>query len=87
MFTSGDERLPEAQEPAQEKAPEQARAQGVDHAAEEMALAGAAAHLDGVETALARLDDGTFDRCEVCGSTIGQDRLLEDPLLTRCPQH
>ena len=27
------------------------------------------------------------DRCEICGGPIGQERLLQDPLLTRCPQH
>jgi RNA polymerase-binding transcription factor DksA len=45
------------------------------------------AELDAVEAALARLDRGSFDTCELCGGRIGQDRLLEDPLLTRCPSH
>jgi hypothetical protein len=45
------------------------------------------AELDAVEAALTRLDDGSFDSCQVCGSQIGPDRLLEEPLLTRCPSH
>jgi RNA polymerase-binding transcription factor DksA len=45
------------------------------------------AELDAVETALTRLDDGSFDSCQVCGSQIGPERLLEEPLLTRCPSH
>jgi RNA polymerase-binding transcription factor DksA len=51
------------------------------------ALSGTGAELDAVEAALVRLDDGSFDRCEVCGASIGSDRLLADPLLTRCPAH
>ena len=31
--------------------------------------------LDEVDHALARLDDGTYGSCEVCGSAIGDDRL------------
>lgn len=42
---------------------------------------------DAVETALARLDGGSFDACEVCGDRIGSDRLLANPLLTRCGSH
>lgn len=58
-----------------------------DHSGDEAALSDAAAELDAVEAVLDRLERGTFDRCEVCGAPIGQDRLLEDPLLTRCPTH
>jgi len=45
------------------------------------------ADLDAVDVALSRLDDGSFDSCELCGARIGSDRLLENPLLTRCPSH
>lgn len=43
--------------------------------------------MDAVEAALARLDDGSFDRCDQCGGSIGTERLVADPLLTRCPAH
>ena len=57
------------------------------HATEEAALSRAGAELDAVEAALGRLEDGSFDRCDVCGGPIGRERLLQNPLLTRCPQH
>lgn len=50
-------------------------------------LAELAADLDAVDAALVRLDNGTFDVCEVCRRPIGQDRLVADPLLTRCSEH
>jgi DnaK suppressor protein len=56
-------------------------------AADEAALAAAAAELDEVQAVLGRLDDGTFDRCGVCGAPIGVERLKADPLTTRCAQH
>lgn len=34
---------------------------------------------------LGRLDDGSYGRCEVCGSVIGAERLEGDPLARRCP--
>ncbi|HMC40932.1 MAG TPA: hypothetical protein VKI19_14800 [Acidimicrobiales bacterium] len=55
--------------------------------AAEAALAEAAAELDAVEAALQRLDEGTFDTCEICGQPIGSESVQEDPLLTRCPVH
>lgn len=54
---------------------------------EDAPLAAAAAELDAVEAALSRLEDGSFDTCDVCGGPIGRERLLQDPLLTRCPHH
>lgn len=54
---------------------------------EEQLLAAAAEELDAVQAALGRLDDGTIDRCEVCGRPVGIDRLRADPLLTRCADH
>jgi RNA polymerase-binding transcription factor DksA len=51
------------------------------------ALDRSGADLDAVEAALRRLDDGSFESCEVCGAPIGRDRLLRDPLVTRCDRH
>ena len=55
-----------------------------DHTVEAAGLAEAGAKLDAVEAALRRLDDGSFDRCEVCGASIGAEHLVADPLRTRC---
>jgi RNA polymerase-binding transcription factor DksA len=55
--------------------------------ADEAALAAAAAELDEVQAVLGRLDDGSFDRCQVCGAPIGSERLRANPLTTRCAQH
>lgn len=49
--------------------------------------AGALDRLDGVEKALARLDDGTFGLCEVCGEPIAGGRLAARPWATRCMIH
>ncbi|MGA2836448.1 MAG: TraR/DksA family transcriptional regulator [Acidimicrobiales bacterium] len=40
--------------------------------------------LDEVELALARLDDGTYGRCEECGEPIGDERLEELPIVRTC---
>ena len=40
--------------------------------------------LDEVELALARLDDGTYGRCETCGSPIDDTELAELPLVRTC---
>ena len=40
--------------------------------------------LDQVERALARLDDGTYGRCESCGAAIADGDLAEDPLVLVC---
>ncbi|MBI4081469.1 MAG: RNA polymerase-binding protein DksA [Candidatus Lambdaproteobacteria bacterium] len=37
-----------------------------------------------VEEALARIDDGSFGICEVCGEEIGEHRLLARPVTTLC---
>ena len=58
-----------------------------DPASGEAALDQAAAELDAVDAALARLEDGSFEKCSVCGGPIDRDRLLQDPLLTRCAAH
>jgi len=40
--------------------------------------------LDEVELALARLDDGTYGRCEACGAPIDDDRLAALPIVRTC---
>jgi len=47
----------------------------------------AEAELDDVERALARLDEGTYSACEVCGRPIGDDRLEAAPATRRCADH
>jgi phosphoserine phosphatase RsbU/P len=37
-----------------------------------------------VDTAIERLDDGTYGLCEVCHEPIERDRLLSDPLIRFC---
>ena len=51
------------------------------------ALRSAALLLDGVERALVALDDGSYGRCQVCGTAIEDGDLEADPLATRCRQH
>lgn len=43
--------------------------------------------LEDVERALARLDDGSYGRCEACGETIGEDRLEIMPAARHCIAH
>ena len=40
--------------------------------------------LDEVELALARLDDGTYGRCEECGAPIDDARLADSPIERTC---
>ncbi|MGB7050350.1 MAG: TraR/DksA C4-type zinc finger protein [Acidimicrobiales bacterium] len=40
--------------------------------------------LDGVEAALARLDEGTYGACVSCGSPITDERLTASPTAMRC---
>jgi hypothetical protein len=40
--------------------------------------------LDDVETALARLDDGTYGQCVTCGSVIDDARLAAEPTVQSC---
>ncbi|MCU1352030.1 MAG: regulatory protein DksA/TraR family [Acidimicrobiales bacterium] len=39
------------------------------------------------ETAMARIDDGTYGVCEVCGEAISEDRLEAMPAASRCIKH
>jgi RNA polymerase-binding transcription factor DksA len=43
--------------------------------------------LDEVERALAKLDDGTYGRCEVCGQPIAEPRLEAMPATRFCIDH
>ena len=43
--------------------------------------------LDEVERALAKLDDGTYGRCEVCGAPIAEPRLEAMPATRFCIDH
>ena len=50
-------------------------------------LSSAEAVLDDVETALRRLDQGTYGRCEVCDAAIDDDRLSSLPTAATCRTH
>ena len=43
--------------------------------------------LDALEDAYARLDAGTYGRCEVCDRPIGEERLQALPAARRCAEH
>ena len=62
--------------------------EGTTQAVERIAQVDAAKHLDAklhdVERALAKLDEGTYGICDVCGSTIGDERLEAIPWAVRC---
>ena len=40
--------------------------------------------LDSIDTALRRLDEGGYGRCERCGQPIAPERLAARPTATRC---
>lgn len=40
-----------------------------------------------VRAALARIDNGTYGICAVCGEPIGRERLAARPIATRCIAH
>jgi RNA polymerase-binding transcription factor DksA len=43
--------------------------------------------LDDVELALAKLDSGSYGRCEICGNEIGEARLEVMPATRFCIEH
>jgi RNA polymerase-binding protein DksA len=43
--------------------------------------------LASVDGALAKMDEGTYGRCEVCGREIPEARLEARPMSTRCVEH
>jgi DnaK suppressor protein len=40
--------------------------------------------LAAIDSALARIEDGTFGRCVTCGKEIGEERLAAIPWATQC---
>jgi DnaK suppressor protein len=40
-----------------------------------------------VDRALAKLDDDTYGRCDICSGAIGEARLEARPWATRCLEH
>lgn len=53
----------------------------------EAVLAAAEQTLDEVDHALARLGDGTYGTCEMCGQPIADERLAEMPTARSCDHH
>jgi RNA polymerase-binding transcription factor DksA len=43
--------------------------------------------LDDVERSLARLDEGTYGTCQVCGTAIPDERLATEPTARFCAEH
>ena len=41
--------------------------------------------LDDVESALARLEDGSYGHCEACGAAFSAEQLEAQPVVRRCP--
>lgn len=50
-------------------------------------LADLEARYDTIRTALARIEKGTYGKCEVCGEKIEEARLGADPSATTCTAH
>lgn len=65
--------------------------EGTTQAIQQMADASSAqalsSTLEAVVRAQAKLADGTYGQCDVCGEPIGDDRLEFRPWSTRCIQH
>ncbi len=40
-----------------------------------------------VDAAMARLDDGSYGRCAVCGTVLDDDMLQASPTARSCPDH
>jgi RNA polymerase-binding transcription factor DksA len=43
--------------------------------------------LTDVEAVLSRMSAGTYRQCEVCGSEIGDELLVSEPLRSNCAEH
>lgn len=65
--------------------------EGTSQAVERIAQVDAAKNLDAklrdVQRALAKLDEGSYGACDVCGSPIGHERLDAIPWAVRCIDH
>lgn len=53
----------------------------------QLAIAANREHLDEIDAALARLDEGTYGVCETCGRPIGEARLDALPAARFCIEH
>jgi DnaK suppressor protein len=40
--------------------------------------------IDAIDRAIAKIDEGSYGACDVCGATIGEARLEARPATTRC---
>jgi RNA polymerase-binding transcription factor DksA len=58
----------------------------MEDAANDM-IADVESRIDGAERAMARLLEGTYRSCEVCGDEIADELLLENPVRTTCAAH
>ena len=76
-------------EPSPDPAPGDLRRAPHDLAIDEArALLGdAERELRAIEQAIARLEQGTYSTCEVCGSPIEPERLVDEPTERRCGAH
>jgi len=76
-------------EPSPDPAPGDLRRAPHDLAIDEArALLGDAERgLRAIEQAIARLEEGTYSTCEVCGSPIEPERLVDEPTERRCGAH
>jgi hypothetical protein len=74
-----------AAEPAE--APAIPVAPPVHHPGHEAVLAEAERVLDEVDRALARLDDGSYGSCEVCGDAVDDESLAAAPTTRTCRAH
>lgn len=65
--------------------------EGTNQAIQQLADASSASTLavvlDQVERALAKLDEGSHGRCDVCGNPIGEARLEFRPWSVTCVEH
>ena len=51
------------------------------------ALDALASEMDDIERALARLEDGTYGTCEVCGDRLQPETLEDRPAARHCAAH
>jgi hypothetical protein len=58
-----------------------------DFASEEELLTAVRHDLDDVESALAKLEEGTYGLCESCGEPLGEERLSSSPAERFCATH
>ena len=75
-------------EPESEAVPADAPRSSADDSIDDQAQSSALrVELDDIERALARLDDGTYGTCEVCGTEFDDASLALEPQCRRCLEH